>query len=190
MSGRTDELYRLIVQHCSPTLVGLKTANMFTFALDSQEELRCELCAINRRLSGKGLRVIPLRYRCGKALIYVYRPERLKCDLQSSEACGVLESCGYSCGECAGRQLSQLISRLRTSDEFPHEIGLFLGYPPEDVIGFIERRPCVLSGLWKAYGDPDEAQRRFDRLRHCTEVWCKCWPEGVPLERLTVASRV
>ena len=35
---------------------------------------------------------------------------------------------------------SRLIKRLNEDAEFPHEIGLFPGYPPEDVRGFIENR--------------------------------------------------
>ena len=53
---------------------------------------------------------------------------------------------------------------------YPHEVGLVLGYPPEDVRGFIEHggRDYVLSGYWKVYGDPVRAQRIFaayDRAR-------------------------
>ena len=66
-----------------------------------------------------------------------------------------------------------LIRRLRENDEFPHEIGLFLGYPIEDVVGFIRYagKGCKLSGLWKVYGDAEAASRLFDRLsRVCHAV--------------------
>ena len=33
----------------------------------------------------------------------------------------------------------------RKIDEFPHDIGLFLGYPPEDVLGFITNKAYTLS---------------------------------------------
>ncbi len=38
------------------------------------------------------------------------------------------------------RLLDVLIERFHCSGEFPHEIGLFLGYPLHDVIGFIFNR--------------------------------------------------
>ena len=38
----------------------------------------------------------------------------------------------------------------RESGEFPHEVGLFLSYPPEDVKGFIDHRAnnFKCAGLW------------------------------------------
>ena len=50
--------------------------------------------------------------------------------------------------------LARLMERLKDADEFPHEIGLFLGYPPEDVEGFIqEPNGQKYTGIWKVYGD-------------------------------------
>ena len=52
---------------------------------------------------------------------------------------------------------------MKTSESFPHEIGLFLGYPAEDVQGFI--RNCAakpkLVGAWKVYGDAEVAKKKF-----------------------------
>jgi len=38
----------LVVRHCSPTLAGLKTGNMFTAEFSDKDDLRCELCRLNR----------------------------------------------------------------------------------------------------------------------------------------------
>lgn len=82
------------------------------------------------------------------------------------------------------------MERLKESATFPHEIGLFLGYPPEDVSGFIENKPgsCKCVGHWKVYGNMAEAQRMFDQYKKCTDVYCRCWAAGESLERLTVRS--
>lgn len=178
----------LVVLHCSPTLAGLKTANMYVCSYSSREELREDISGLNAALHSKGLRVIPLRYSNGKALVYVYRPSELKCDLCCEKASSVLKSCGYKC-ESPEKCIARLISRLRCSEEFPHEIGLFLGYPPEDVEGFIEKRPCKLTGFWKVYGDEKKAEKRFEGFRKCTKVYYSCWKNGRPLERLAVSSR-
>ena len=84
----------------------------------------------------------------------------------------------------------QLIERLRTSPDFPHEIGLFLGYPPEDVRGFIENKAqdCKCVGCWKVYGDETAAQRRFAQYQKCKDVYCAKWEQGRSIERLTVAG--
>ena len=77
----------LIVRHCSPTLAGLKTANLFAAEYTSEEALRNDLRALNRVLVPKGLRALPLRRENGRALIYLYRPKRLAQDLKRT-GCG------------------------------------------------------------------------------------------------------
>ena len=73
---------------------------------------------------------------------------------------------------------------------FPHEIGLFLGYPLEDVQGFIENcgKNYRLCGCWKVYGDPQAALRCFARYEKCARVYLQCYQNGHSLSRLTVAG--
>lgn len=82
------------------------------------------------------------------------------------------------------------MAHLRQDAEFPHEIGLFLGYPPEDVQGFMENKAArhKLAGCWKVYGDVDAAQQTFARYKKCTRVYLDQWRRGATLERLTVSS--
>lgn len=128
-----------------------------------------------------------LAYRAGRGLIYVYRPKKLSADLQNELAAGLLRECGYPCSD-ENTCLRCLIRRLDESADFPHEIGLFLGYPPEDVDGFINRRgECKCCGFWKVYGDVDSAQKLFARYRKCTDIYCRLWQEGRSIEKLTVA---
>ena len=89
----------------------------------------------------------------------------------------------------AARCVAQLIRRFRESGEFPHEVGLFLSYPPEDVQGFIDHRAVDFkcAGLWKVYGDEQRAQLLFDRFRRCTQRYCALWQTGYRLEQLAVA---
>ena len=79
----------------------------------------------------------------------------------------------YPVGQPLDVLLRNLKRRIAMSKDFPHEIGLFLGYPIEDVVGFIRYagKGCKLSGLWKVYGDAEAASRLFDRLsRVCHAV--------------------
>ena len=81
-------------------------------------------------------------------------------------------------------------SKLCCSAEFPHEIGVFLGYPLGDVVGFIENRGknFTCCGCWKSYGDPDAAQKHFDQLSKCTAVYLRLFHSGTPILRLAVAA--
>ena len=182
----------LFVKHCSPTLAGLKTANMFTADYSDREEILDAVRTFNRKMSGKGISAIPLRMKNGKAIVYLYRPSRLREDLSDSEAVRVLSSIGYNISS-PNRCLIRLMNALESAgdrESFPHEIGFFLGYPAEDVVGFIENRAdcakCV--GAWKVYGDAEAAKRKFSLFRKCTRLYCDRWSEGKPIEKLAVRT--
>lgn len=176
------------IHHCSPTLAGIKTANLFSCCFADDKEMRDSIRRLNGILVKKGIRVLPLRYHDRHALIYAYRPSRLLLDLQQCDACRLLKERGYTSGtpeQC----IIRLMQRLAEGEEFPHEIGLFLGYPPEDVYGFIKNKAggykCV--GEWKVYGDEDKARETFAKYRKCTQVYCAQYAQGRSMEQLTVA---
>lgn len=179
-----------LIQYCAPTLAGIKTGSLFGCSCGSRQELHRTLGELNRRLVPRGLRVLPLRCSENRALIYLYRPSALRQDLSHSTASRLLEASGYRSGTCESI-VAQLSRRIRTCEEFPHEIGLFLGYPPEDVAGFIENKAgnCKCVGCWKVYGDVDAAQKKFRLYRKCSRVYQKCWETGCTLEKLTVRAR-
>ena len=175
----------LIVRHCAPTLANLKTGSLFVCPITDRASFFSSLRSLNELLVPKGLRALPLRIREYSALIYLYRPSRLKKDLEDPAAIKILQDHGYS---CYGKCLPKLIERIRASEEFPHEIGLFLGYPPEDVQGFLDHRPCKCSGCWKVYGDENKAKKTFDLYKKCERVYCQQLARGIDIKRLTVAG--
>ena len=178
-----------MVRHCSPTLTGIKTGNMFSCAFDDWTSLKSSIRRFNRLLADKGLRIFPLRLKENRALIYVWRPARLIKDLQCAGAVSILEELGYPT-ETPERCITELRRRIGECGKFPHEIGLFLGYPPEDVRGFIEHQAknCKCTGCWKVYGDVDQARKLFERYRRCTDICCAQLESGKSIERLTVAD--
>ncbi|MBQ7346941.1 MAG: DUF3793 family protein [Clostridia bacterium] len=178
---------RMLIQHCSPTLAGLKTGNLFSCSYQNVQEMRACLRTFNRRLGKKGLRVLPVKYHEGRALIYVYRPKQLARDLYDDSARQILGARGYSC-DSPEKCIVQLVRRLQAAEDFPHEIGLFLGYPPEDVSGFIEGADCKYSGCWKVYGDEEQAKALFAKYKKCTAVYARHWENGRTIEKLTVGG--
>lgn len=175
----------LIVRHCAPTLANLKTGSLFVCPITDRPSFFSSLRSLNEFLVPKGLRALPLRIREYSALVYLYRPSRLKKDLEDPAAIKILQDHGYS---CYGKCLPKLIERVRASEEFPHEIGLFLGYPPEDVQGFLDHRPCKCTGCWKVYGDENKAKKTFDLYKKCERVYCQQLARGIDIKRLTVAG--
>ncbi|MBD5489583.1 MAG: DUF3793 family protein [Lachnospiraceae bacterium] len=179
----------IIVRNCSPTLAGMKTGNMFSCHFADMDEMRGSVRHWNHILGEKGLRFLPLTYKNDRALVYVYRVSRLSRDLKDNVACRLLKERGYET-ETPERCIVQLIRRLEECDEFPHEIGLFLGYPPEDVEGFIENRAqgCKLVGCWKVYGNEENARIIYAKYKKCTDVYIAEFAGGRSVEWLTVAG--
>ena len=77
--------------------------------------------------------------------------------------------------------------RLSANAIFPHEVGLFLGYPLEDVIGFETHgaRDFKYSGTWKVYGDKETAIRRMNLYKKCSETCMKLLASGLSVPLVT-----
>ena len=177
-----------LIEHCAPTLAGIKTGNLFS--IKKEADIYKQISELNRKLRDKGIRVIPIPKRGGGMLIYLYRPEHLKRDLESPDAREILEGRGYS-GRDSQKCIVELIRHLSTDTDFPHEIGLFLGYPPADVKGFMESPhtgyKCV--GTWKVYGDIEQAEKLFAAYRKCRYLYDREYKKGRSLEQLAVNTR-
>ncbi|MCR5520520.1 MAG: DUF3793 family protein [Lachnospiraceae bacterium] len=179
----------LIIKHCSPTLAGIKTGSLFSLKLTPDTDLVGEVRELNKLLHKKGLRVVPLKKTSKYALIYMYRPDHLKKDLNDPHALSILRKRGYE-PEDPDSCIVHLEGRLKSGDAFPHEIGLFLGYPPSDVECFM-KHPCKgvkFCGYWKAYSKPDEARKTFLRFRMCTRAYHEMNRNGKTLAQLAVTT--
>ena len=176
-----------IVEHCSPTLAGIKTGNLFSIRRCPGQDINEELRALNRRIRKLGLRAIPVRYRTTYTLVYLYRPDYLSRDLKNPKVSGILKLKGYPCRNeklC----VAHLAKHLTESEDFPHEIGLFLSYPPSDVWHFMTnpKSGLLCSGCWKVYSNKEKAEKTFTRFKECTESYRRRIKNGATLESLIV----
>ena len=181
-------LDRVIIDHASPTLARLKLGNLFNHTIG--EDFYTEFAGLCGQLQEKGVTMTCLQVLRGKALIYIYRADELKKVLRDAGVRQLLANCGYSCFNVTGA-LDMLRMRLHSNDAFPHEIGVFLGYPLEDVLGFIENggKNCLACGCWKVYANECAALQAFRRYEKCKSVYQRLFASGCPLSRLTVAAR-
>ena len=181
-------LERAIIDHAAPTLARLKLGNLFNHPMG--EGFAGEFAALRGLLLEKGVTMTILKTSGGKALIYLYRAGELERVLSDPGVRRLLMTCGYSRFDVAGA-LDTLKARLNGVDAFPHEIGVFLGYPLEDVLGFIENggRNCLSCGCWKVYSNECAALKSFARYEKCKAVYQRLFASGCPLTRLTVAAR-
>ena len=178
----------LVVEQCSPTMAGLKTGNLFSCPAEDTRTLWQSIRRLNQRLVPCGIRLVPVKSLGDRELIYMYRPEKLKEDLAGELAQSILAARAYPVGNTE-RCVAELCRRLQQDAAFPHEVGLFLGYPVGDVDGFIRlgARRAKYVGTWKVYGDVTSAQRRFDLYKKCTRVYREAYKKHNSFDRLIVS---
>ena len=178
--------------HCAPSLAGIKAADMICWeppARDTAEFLQ----HYTENLARLGVCLRVLRPCGSRLLMLVFRPERLERCLSQPEVYAALAKEGYPVRQPVDTDalLDHLCRRLER-EEFPHEIGLFLGYPAADVEGFRIHggRNCKLSGCWKVYGDADYARRMFERFLRCRQALTRRVEEGLQLDQILVPMPV
>lgn len=181
----------VLVEQCAPTLVGLKPASLFRYQPGPSDEGRVPLARWKGALAARGIRVRVLKAcpRTGAWMIYLYREAWITRILCQPEIQDFLRRQGYRPEEGCQAMLTRLSRRLCLEEDYPHEIGVFLGYPLEDVEGFIRHRgrDFTCCGYWKVYGDAAEAQRRFDCYRRCTRICLERLRRGTALTKLIAA---
>ena len=201
-------LERKLVHHCSPVLAGLKPANLFVCREGTDGDLGdrtpgqapepCgfshELALCRKKLEPCGVRIEVLARRRTGLLLYVYRPDMLKAGLAQPDVARYLGNEGYDPNDPQGcirllrRRIcgTDLAATLSGSCVFPHEIGFFLGYPYDDVVGFIENKGenCLCTGCWKVYSRQRDAQACFCCYKTCTAAYEDLFDEGVPIDCL------
>ena len=183
-----DKLEERIVRFCAPVLTGIKTGGLFNTCELDPHTICKETVKARKRLRRFGID-IRLFFTGGKMpLVYVYRPDALARDLADPEVQAFMTPLGYSTFDVQSA-LVQLAKRLRKSDGFPHEIGLFLSYPLDDVKSFVEfgSRCCKFSGHWCVFHNEDQARKCFAAYDHSRAVCLARYRAGQPLEALTKA---
>lgn len=119
-------LERYLIEHCSPTLASVKTANLFTWSFAPEEMPEQQQVRYwNQELQARGISLVVLRVQNQKALMYVCRKQRLQERLDDPKVQNFLGKYGYVQKD-ADYALQRLKERLAKAEGFPHEIGVFL----------------------------------------------------------------
>ena len=85
----------ILIRQGAPTLAGIKAGSLFPCPCEDREALLSDIRKLNRRLSPKGLCLLPIRFLAGQALLYLYRPAGLRRDLRAAQASELLRQAGY-----------------------------------------------------------------------------------------------
>lgn len=141
--------FQMVLQ-CAPVLAGVKLSNLLIVEADA-------LYRVFNLLEESPIHCFLLKKDEAKAVLFLYYPKKLQEYLLQEDIRHFMRKFGYE--DCAHwRVLSEFQRRyldyMEHRQKFPHEMGILLGYPVEDVAGFQENqgRDFLYTGYWKVYG--------------------------------------
>ena len=156
------QLEEQIAFQCAPLVAGLKLSNLLIVPAIAEESLK-------HILLGTKFTYYCLCKHGGKQVYLIYRISELTRYLSEPETQNLLSELGY--GKCGLYPLLESVAEkyekhLNKDAEFPHELGLLLGYPVVDVRGFMEQegKNFLYSGYWKVYGNLKETLQLFQEF--------------------------
>lgn len=173
--GINKGIFRLLILSAA-VLKNCKQSNMIFVSLEELKLLILELANTNLKLA--------LLYQDNsKYLILIYRENSLNEYLRQEEIRNFLYTCGYE-GTCFKHFLPYLRERIARArnlgQDFPHEIGAFLGYPLCDIEGFLrcQGKNYLHSGYWKVYANLDTTMAKFKQIDEARNQAIYEWFEG------------
>lgn len=149
---------------CFLVLSGIKPSNLLIYSN------QCEGC-ISEELKNTGAEHMKLYNGEKESVSIIFNREKLIKSLLNKENIQFISQYGYESFEVDDviERLSIRYTEFREEkSEFPHEMGIVLGYPLEDVSGFIENngKNYLCSGYWKVYKNAEEKIRLFKTYKN------------------------
>ena len=152
---------------CAPLITGLKASNLLTIPWSEYESML-------EVLRGSKILSFFLGETENRGVFFLYRTDKMEKLLQDEEVAAFLQERGYD-----ELILNSVLTSFRMrylayregKEEFPHEMGILLEYPVEDVEGFIRYggRNYLCSGYWKVYKDRESKQELFRKFEYARE---------------------
>jgi hypothetical protein len=166
-SREIEEAELMLALQCAPLIAGLKVSNLLNIPTGY-------FPVIKRMLVGSDISWYVLLRSEERMSVLLYHEKSLKGYLDSSTVRGLLLENGYRNLEL-NHILREFCVRYEQymvrKDFFPHEMGLLLGYPVEDVTGFIRNKGerALCTGYWKVYGNKDRKMKLFQSFENAKE---------------------
>ena len=179
----------ILIDHCAPTLASMKAASLFTFYNTEDIDVEKMIFEWNNLLNEKSVYVEILKQNKSSIQIYTYRPHKLKYVLNNPSTKKLLTNLGYDTNRL-DKCIDHLKKRIKNQD-FPHEIGIFLDYPYEDVIGFINNKghKFIACGYWKVYDNYLEKIKLFNTYTKIRNSYKTLFNSGMNISQLTVKQK-
>lgn len=174
------EFEKCLIFYGAPTLVNLKVASLYHIDM-AKAEMDYWIDYYNPLLSQKNMCLYRFT-RKQRGLLFLYHKQKLWHLLNHDKIKKMFMNYHYNC--LSVETILQCLQKRLQETEFPHEIGLLLGYPLQDVVSFIDGKPCLVIGYWKVYGHLKSCQKTFWKYQRCTNELMNRFSKGMTLEKI------
>lgn len=156
---------------CAPVITGVKISNLLIVKSVNKENVH----KVKQILENSTVSYYVLLEQSDKTTILLYKKQQLSIYLSLKENRSFLKDLGYhetSLNNSLQLFASRYKNYIEERESFPHELGLFLGYPIEDVKGFIknEGQNFLYKGYWKVYENLAEKKNLFQSFENSKEI--------------------
>lgn len=174
-----EYIENFLVYNTSLVIAGVKPAVTIAMKKDNIKLYSNWNCFGKNFIRRIDLEFIELRESNESIIIMIYSKHILKKELNKEKILEFLIKLGYP-NEV---EIKEYVNTLKSRYEkyhCPHELGLFLGIPFEDVKDFMEctTKKCLLCGYWKVYNDSNKAKTIFNKYDKVKEYTIKNILEG------------
>lgn len=179
----SEMLQNKLALHCAPAIFGLKPANLINCDINDFENLEEELEELNKIFNPKVYFKI-LKKDQKRILVLVYKKHKLESSLFDEKNYNYMTKFNYPKNKSLNLYLDCLSNRLENKD-FPHEIGVFLGYDLDDIIDFqLGNKECLYTGYWKVYSNIEAKLKIFNKYTKCKNMVTSLINKGYSLQYL------
>lgn len=160
---------KYLALYCAPVLMGIKSANLFCCPVNSNITREEIVTSFQQEFNGAGKYMVTLLETDCRTVFFLYDREQLEKSITKECNACFLGQIGYEYSASTEQKLLFLKEKMKSIESFPHEIGIFLDYPLEDVTGFIQNngKNYKYSGYWKVYQNVQKTCELFRNYTIC-----------------------
>ncbi len=176
---------QMMIQFSAPALCNIKPGNLFFAKKNVFSEIR--LKKWKEEFSKRGLMVFSLQLSENSTAILVLNICWTRKILEDSLVQAYLAQKGYRSSNVFD-VVQKLFIRMKQNKGFPHEVGVLLGYPIEDVIEFENHQgyDCKYCGYWKTYSDVETAKECQCKYKYCSGMCRQLYEKGYSLDQIVM----
>jgi hypothetical protein len=164
-----EYLLSVIMCNAAPTIENHKTSSLINFRNNNRNINNIWGKYKNEVKEKLDVDCFELKKDSTNTVVLFYNKEKIQLSIRDNKNMEFLKRFGYNETMTIEQCLSLLGERFKCM--CPHEIGVFLGYPIDDVVSFVDcpNTKCKITGYWKVYHDLEKAKitfNKYDEIKH------------------------